>query len=64
MPAVPMKRVEFDWLKVERRDGRSFKRSPTFTSPVIVSSSWLIEVIGTGDSRFGRRMRAFRLRGA
>src|SRR6478672_1956293 len=56
-PLVPMKRVEFAWLKVERSDGRSFRRSPTLTSPVMVSSSALIDVIGTGDSRFGRRMR-------
>src|SRR3954467_973135 len=52
-----MKRTELDWLKVERSDGRSFSASPMFTSPRLVSSSMLTEVIGTFDSRFGRRMR-------
>src|SRR3954447_9201238 len=56
-PAVPMKRTELDWLKVERSDGRSFSASPMFTSPRLVSSSMLTDVIGTFDSRFGRRMR-------
>ncbi len=52
-----MKRVELAWLKVERSDGRSFSASPTLTSPWAVRSSALTEVMGTLDSRLGRRMR-------
>ena len=54
---MPMKRAEFCWLKVERSDGRSFSASPMLAWPWSGSSSALIEVIGTGEVRLGRRMR-------
>ena len=56
-PAVPMKRVELPELNEERSDGRSLRLSPRLTSPVSVSSWMPTEVIGTVDSRLGRRMR-------
>src|SRR5205823_9434354 len=56
-PAVPRNRVEFAWVKVLRIDGRSASLSPTETLPVWKNSSPPIEVTGSGDSRFGRRMR-------
>ena len=53
---MPMPRPGFCWAKVLRSCGSSFSVSPTLVWPC-----WKnlppIEVIGTVDSRFGRRMR-------
>ena len=52
-----MNRVELPWLKVERSEGRSLSASPSETSPVLVSSSTVTVVIGTGALSVGRAMR-------
>lgn len=56
-PAVPRKRVEFDWLKVLRSDGSSFSVSPIATFPVWKNSPPPMLVTGTVDSRLGRAIR-------
>ena len=57
MPAVPMKRVEFAWLKVERNCGNWLSVSPIDSDPRDNSSVADTVVIGTGESRFGREIR-------
>ena len=54
---MPMPRPGFCWAKVLRSCGSSFSVSPMLVSPCWNSDSPPIEVIGTVDSRFGRRMR-------
>src|SRR4051812_22710120 len=56
-PVVPRNRVEFEIVNVLRIDGRSLRTSPTETTPLWKNSSPPTEVTGSGDSRFGRRMR-------
>ena len=49
-PAVPMPRVEFAWLKVERSEGSWFSASPSDRLPSSTSSAAVSWVIGTGES--------------
>ena len=57
IPAVPIKRVELAWEKVDRNCGSWFNVSPIESDPRDNSSFALTDVIGTGESRFGRAIR-------
>src|SRR3546814_7078408 len=56
-PAVPIYWVELDWLKLDRREGRSFSTSPTLVCPLRVRSVAVTVVTGMGESSVGRAIR-------
>ena len=56
-PAMPMPAPGLAWLKVLRSWGSSLSSSPMLVDEFCRKSSPAIEVIGTVDSRLGRRMR-------